>query len=190
MLAAGTGSRFDPSGERFKLTQKLADQRPVIVASLQAITRRVDSLLLVEGERRRELDAALGMLPETIERVHCANARDGMGASLKAAIHASGPTDAWLIALADMPYIRDETIAEVCAALRAGAPIARPFYRGEPGHPVGISASLHAELLALPDHAGAAALLQRHGAGLVRLEMDDAGCVADIDYPTDIRQPL
>ena len=62
----------------------------------------------------------------------------------------------------------------------------RPFYRGGPGHPVGVSGALQAELLALPDHAGAAALLKRHSGGVVRIDVDDAGCVADIDYPSDL----
>lgn len=190
MLAAGTGSRFDPSGERFKLTQKLDDGQPVIVASLRVLHRHVDTMLLVEGERGHELDEALGMLSAPVGRVHCANAYAGMGASVKAGVRASGPTDAWLIGLGDMPYISGDTIAEVVAALRRGTAIARPFYRGKPGHPVGLAHTLRAELLALPDHSGAAELLKRHGDGLVRLDVDDPGCVADIDYPSDIRRSL
>lgn len=186
MLAAGTGSRFDPSGGRFKLTQKLASQQPVIVASLLAMHRHVDAMLIVEGERGHELDESLAMLAAPVERVQCTNARAGMGASLKAGIRASVLTNAWLIGLGDMPYVASDTISKICGALRDGAWLVRPFYRGQPGHPVGIASTLHADLLALPDNTGAVALLKRHDSKLVRIDVEDAGCVMDIDYPSDI----
>lgn len=188
ILAAGCGSRFDPSGQQYKLTQELANQQPVIVASCLALESQVDALMVVDGERGHELDDSLRLFPGRFDRVHCTTARRGMGASLKAAIDASGPTDAWVIGLGDMPYVSGTTIEKICAALRSGALIVRPFYRGRPGHPVGFSSSLQAELLELPDSAGAAVLLKRHSDEVVRIDVDDAGCITDIDYPNDIRQ--
>lgn len=187
VLAAGTGSRFDPSGHRFKLTQTLADHQSVIAASCRALHPYVDTLLVVDGERARELDEPLRLLPFAVQRVHSEDARAGMGASLKSAIRTNGATHAWVIGLADMPYVAGSTIKQICAALRDGAPIVRPFYQGQPGHPVGISAALRDDLLDLPDHTGAAALLKRHSSELWRLDVDDPGCIADIDYPSDIR---
>ncbi len=164
----------------------LADNQPMIVASCNAMFKHVNSLIVVDGERGNELDDSLAQLPFSIQRVHCADARSGMGASLKAGLAASMQADAWVVGLADMPYIADATIAKVCAALRAGSSIVRPFYQGQRGHPVGIAASLRDELLALPDNAGAAKLIQRHPDMVLRLDVDDPGSVADIDYPSDM----
>lgn len=186
VLAAGVGFRFDPSGRRHKLVQKLPDRRPVIVASCAAIAPHVDTLIVVVGERAHELDDSLAQLPVAIQRVYCPDAASGMGASLKAGIRGSGETGAWLIGLADMPFVKDSTTAAVCARLRQGGGIVRPFYRGRPGHPVGILESLREELLDLPDASGAARLMQRHPDDVVRIDVDDAGSVKDIDYPFDL----
>ncbi len=164
----------------------LADNQPMIVASCNAMFKHVNSLIVVDGERGNELDDSLAQLPFSIQRVHCADARSGMGASLKAGLAASMQADAWVVGLADMPYIADATIAKVCAALRAGSSSVRPFYQGQLGHPVGIAASLRDELLTLPDNAGAAKLIQRHPDMVLRLDVDDPGSVADIDYPSDM----
>lgn len=43
----------------------------------------------------------------------CTNADDSMGASLSTAVAASGDVFGWVIALADMPYIRPETIGKI-----------------------------------------------------------------------------
>ena len=48
----------------------------------------------------------------------------------------------WVVALADMPWIRTETIAAVADALARGAMIAAPDYAGVRGHPVGFAATL------------------------------------------------
>lgn len=185
VLAAGQGSRFDPSGQRYKLTEKLSNGQTVIVAACTALINHVDFLVVVEGSRGRELDPFLANM-SALHRVHCAEAERGMGASLKAGILASGLAQAWLIGLGDMPYVASATIAQVCAELRAGAKIVRPFYDDQPGHPVGIAGLLRDELLGLPDQAGAAALIQRHQDKVVRIDVDDPGSVTDIDYPADL----
>lgn len=187
VLAAGLGARFDPSGQRYKLTQQLPNQMPVINAACLALYPYVQNLLIVQGERAHELDQALANLPMPIQRIDCVNAAAGMGASLKAGVRASFTSDAWLIALADMPFIHDATLMAVRHQLRQGATLVRPFYHGQPGHPVGIAKSLRSELLQLADHAGAAQLIKRHPNDLVRIDVLDAGSIRDIDYPADLQ---
>lgn len=186
VLAAGLGSRFDPSGQRYKLVQQLPDKRPIIVASCASMAPHVDTLIVVVGKHAQQLDEALAQLPATVQRVYCRDASSGMGASLKAGIRGSGPTDGWLIGLGDMPFIKDSTIASVCARLRQGAQIVRPFYGGKPGHPVGLARRLREELLDLPDASGAVRLLQRQPEDVARIDVADAGSVMDIDYPSDL----
>jgi len=116
----------------------------------------------------------------------CVNADDGMGTSLSTAVAASGDVAGWVIALADMPYIRPETIVKIAASLAAGAAIVAPAYRGERGHPVGVAARFRAQLEALRGDEGARSVLKQN-AGLIKLiEVDDPGVCHDIDTPDDL----
>ena len=72
------------------------------------------------------------------------------------------------------------------SALRAGAPAAAPCYGARRGHPVGFSAQLRSQLLALDGDTGARAILQRLSDRLVRVAVDDPGILVDIDRPEDL----
>jgi molybdenum cofactor cytidylyltransferase len=108
-----------------------------------------------------------------------------MGHSLVCGVRALTHAAGWIVALADMPRVRPETIATLVARLRAGARIAVPVWDGRRGHPVGFSASCRDELLALRGDSGARALLERHAADVVRVPVDDPGVVQDVDTLED-----
>lgn len=186
ILAAGKGARFDPTGQRYKLAQMLPNKQSVITSACLPLIQHTDSLIIVHGERGDELNNALVNLPAHIRRVRCIHSARGMGASLKCGILASRQAQAWLIGLADMPYLQEDTVNRVTSALRTHACLVRPFYKNRPGHPVGIAAPYLSELLSLPDEAGAAMLLRRHQQNLTRIDVEDAGCVMDVDYPEDL----
>ena len=102
---------------------------------------------------------------EGCETVVCKNADEGMGASLACGVRAAGRADGYLVALADMPFVRTVSIAAVRDALAAGAPLAAPYWRAKRGHPVGISGGFFDQLVALgmdADTLGAAALGAGH----------------------------
>jgi molybdenum cofactor cytidylyltransferase len=109
-----------------------------------------------------------------------------MAATIACGVGATAGARGWLIALADMPWIRPTTIAAVAGAIRAGAPLAAPFYQGRRGHPVGFGAAFGKELCALHGDEGARSLIQCHAGELGRLDCDDAGVLADIDVPADL----
>jgi len=184
VLAAGLGRRFDPCGRRWKLAAPLPDGRPVLRAACEAMLEAVDELLVVCGEHEPEAARVLDGLPLALLR--CPDAGAGMGATLKCGVRAAEPSVGWLVALGDMPFVRAATVGAVGASLRAGARIARPWYDGRPGHPVGFCADLRPELLAIGDAAGAGELIRRHGPETVVLDSDDPGCVRDIDTPADL----
>lgn len=131
-------------------------------------------------------------LRRTLEAVGCeiletGRTARGMGSSLAAGVEASARAAGWVVALGDMPVIRAETIAAVRRALEGGARIAAPFDAGgRRGHPVGFSAELLGELVALDGDAGARAILQRHADAIVRIESEDPGIFIDIDTPQDL----
>jgi molybdenum cofactor cytidylyltransferase len=107
-----------------------------------------------------------------------------MGASLGWGVRSSPVARAWLVVLADMPWIEPQTIARVGRALDGGARIAAPSWRTARGHPVGFAASFYAALSALSGDEGAKAILARHPVELV--PVDDQGVVRDVDRPEDL----
>ena len=162
----------------------LAGQTPVAVAALANLRAAIPHVIAVVRPGVPALENCLSEAGATV--ILCADADEGMGAGLATAVAASGDVAGWVIALADMPYIRSETIGRIAASLAAGAAIVAPAYRGERGHPVGLSARFRAPLEALRGDEGARALLKKN-AGLVELiDVDDPGVCRDIDTPADL----
>jgi len=132
------------------------------------------------------LAAALGAAGARI--VRCANAEEGMGASLACGVAAERDAAGWVVALADMPWIRPATIARVAAAIADGAPVAAVFHDGKRGHPVGFSAACYALLAALTGDEGAKAVVAAHADSLARIDVDDAGTLRDVDTREDLEK--
>ncbi|MFO1316939.1 MAG: nucleotidyltransferase family protein [Burkholderiales bacterium] len=118
--------------------------------------------------------------------VACPRADDGMGASLACAVAAVAEADGWVIALGDMPWIAPATISAVADALRDGAEIAAPAYRGERGHPVGFARPYGPLLTALTGDEGARAIVNARKWAVRLVDVDDAGALRDVDHPADL----
>jgi molybdenum cofactor cytidylyltransferase len=118
--------------------------------------------------------------------VPCANAGDGMGASLACGVKATRDAAGWIVALGDMPWIGESTIARVVEAIADGAMVASPFHRGLRGHPVGFGAACFGELAALSNDDGAKSVVAAHRDSLVRIDVDDPGTLRDVDRPDDL----
>jgi molybdenum cofactor cytidylyltransferase len=180
LLAAGSSRRFGSN----KLLHPLADGTLMAVAAARtlvavsgnamAVVRQEDVLLMKE------------LAAEGLGVTVCKDAHRGMGASLASGIRATLQADGWIIALADMPYIRTSTITAVYEALRDGAPLVAPVHAGERGHPVAIGGLFREQLLMLRDDFGARKLLNRYDRSLKCIQIDDPGILQDIDIPADI----
>jgi len=181
LLAAGASKRFGSD----KLMHPLAGQTPVALAALANLRAAIPQVIAVVRPGVPQLANRLSEAGATV--ILCVNADEGMGASLATAVAASGDVAGWVIALADMPYIRPETIAKIAASLAEGADIAAPTYRGERGHPVGFSARFRAELEALSGDEGARSVIKEHASLVKLIEVDDPGVCRDIDTPDDLR---
>jgi molybdenum cofactor cytidylyltransferase len=182
LLAAGTGSRFDPEGLRNKLLAPLPNG---IAVAHEAAHR----LLLVVPRVIAVVRPGAETLAHTLNEAGCdvvfaADAVRGMGASLAAAIEADTEGESWIVALADMPRIAVSTIEAVARELDAGKPLVAPFFEGQRGHPVGFGLGHRKALLALDGDAGARALLTSQA--LTRIDVDDPGILRDIDTPADL----
>jgi len=179
---AGTGSKFESDPN----SANSADS--VGVAACRHLLAAVPTVVAVVRPDDTALAAALAAVGARV--VRCARADDGMGASLACGAQASNEADGWVVALADMPWIRPETIAHVAAAIAGGAVIAAPFHRGARGHPVGFGRTCGAALAALTADEGAKAIVAAHREALVRIDVDDPGILRDVDAQGDLCGPL
>jgi molybdenum cofactor cytidylyltransferase len=189
LLAAGRGSRF--GGDKLIAPLRTAALgvpagTPLGVAAARNLVAALpDSVAVV----RPGDDALSRLLAATgVRLVECASADDGMGTSLACGVAAAADADAWVVALADMPWIDPATIVKVADALRAGANITAPALRGRRGHPVGFSRLHHAALAALTGDLGARGVVEANTANIVQIDSDDAGILADVDRPQDLRR--
>lgn len=181
LLAAGASERFGAD----KLTQMLPDGVAVAARACRNLLAGCDDVLAVVRPGREALAALLQAEGARVK--YCPDAGLGMGASLAFGVQAAADAEGWLIALADMPWIRPATLAAVAAALRSGAPIAAPCWQGRRGHPVGFARQLGRELTALTGDAGAKAVIQAHLGRLHVIDCDDPGILRDIDKPDDLK---
>lgn len=161
VLASGRGERFLAAGGATHKLQALLGDQTVLAHTLDAVR-------------------ASG-LPWHLEEA----SHPGMGDSIAAAVRATAHAEGWLILPADLPLVLPETLRLVAAAPEAQT-VVRPVYQGRQGHPVRFARTCAEALMALGGVSGAAAVVRRHR--LWTVEVDDPGCVTDIDTPEDLAQ--
>ncbi|MBO9353722.1 NTP transferase domain-containing protein [Bordetella petrii] len=193
LLAAGEGLRYRAARRALrdaahKLLAPLPDGRPVAQASASTLLAALPDTIAVVADRPPELPALLSRLGCSI--LQAPPAPRGMGVSLAAAARhllarpaPAGQLPGCAVALADMPWVRPETLRLV---LRHAARdrIVVPLCQGRRGHPVVFGGDYLPELAELDGDTGARGLLQRHGA--LEVECDDTGVLYDVDVPTDL----
>ena len=186
LLAAGAGARFGGGKLMAALpaaSHGVAAGTPIGVAACLHLVAALPRVIAVV----KPGDAALAdRLRETgADVIVCDRAQEGMGVSLAAAVRHGADCDGWVVALADMPWIAPASIAAVADALRTGASIATPVYRGERGHPVGFARIHFAALTALTGDEGAKRVVAAHGPPAL-VTVDDPGVLRDVDRPGDL----
>lgn len=183
LLAAGQASRFRAATGRDKLAEPIPlglpyAGIPVIAVALSALRPAVDEVIAVIDRNNKR---AIGL----VEALGCTAlpcASSGTGESIALGVKARPDAAGWLVALADMPFIRTETIRAVARGL-AAADLVAPVYHGQRGHPVAFGSVHRAALEALTGDQGARSLLA--DARPLLIETDDHGILADIDSPDD-----
>jgi len=184
LLAAGKSQRFGSN----KLLHPVTDNAPMLLVSAQKLANVLPGSVAVIN---RELVPYTDQLEQLGLRVVVNEHADrGMGSSIACGVLASQDAPGWLIALADMPYIKTETIALLANKLGNGADIVAPLLnnRGEQrrGHPVGFSQRYKDELLALDDDVGARHVIANHKSELELVPTHDTGVTVDVDQEIDI----
>jgi molybdenum cofactor cytidylyltransferase len=184
LLAAGSAKRFGSD----KLLHPLRHGVPIAVQSARHLRKELPHVVAVLRPGSEKLADLLKA--EGCGTTVCENADEGMGASLACAVRAAGAADGYLVALADMPFVRPSSIAAVRDALADGATIAAPYFRTRRGHPVGINGRFFDQLIGLGGDEGARSLLASHETGLVKVPVGDPGVIRDIDQPGDLAPPI
>ncbi len=180
VLAAGSGSRFG------------SDKRLAKLGEETLLERTLGNITPVFGKRvlvlRPDDDALGSRFAEDWQIVLAVDAGKGMGHSLAAAMTCTSGWNGAVIALADMPFIKTATYHAVRAGLTA-TNLVVPYYREQRGNPVGIGKRYFAELAELQGDQGARALLQQHAAAVLRVDVEDAGILRDIDTRAALDAP-
>jgi len=184
LLAAGLGTRFDPSGLHNKLLATLPDGTPVVFQSARRLLSVVAEVVAVVRPSAKKLADVLN--EAGCEVIFSADAERGMGATLAAAVRATSEAEGWIVALGDMPWIDPVSIEAVARPLDAGAALVAPFYRGKRGHPVGFGAAHGATLAALDGDAGARRVFS--AATPLMIDVDDPNVLRDVDLPSDLQE--
>ena len=180
LLAAGFSRRFGTN----KLLQPLADGIPMALIAARHLRAAVPNVLAVVNPGDpllAQLLAEDGFLVTV-----CPRAEDGMGTSLAWAVRQVPQASAWVVALADMPFIRSETITQVADAIERPTTLAAPVFHGRRGHPVGFGGAYFEALARLTGDEGARSILRNHAEQVRWLACEDPGILKDIDTPADL----
>ena len=183
ILAAGQSKRMGQA----KLLLPWGEQTilETTIAHLKASNAR--DLLLVSGGYRQ----AVEQLAEKHEVPIVYNPQFAIGemlSSLQTAVAhltiSPSPPDAILIMLGDLPFITTEIINQIIACYQAqDTAVVAPVHNGRRGHPVLLSASLFASLIALPAGSAPRDLLKKQQQETTFLEIDTDVILRDIDTP-------
>lgn len=183
VLAAGRGRRFGSD----KRIARLSDGQGLLATAVARAQRHFGQLYVVL--RDDDEPQALGLGPHT-QIVRCADADQGMGTSLAAAITQVAALDsqasAVAVLLGDMPWLADQTLQRLVQAADI-AQIVFPVHKGSRGHPVIFGRKYWPQLQALKGEQGARTILQAHAHACVGLDVDDPAVLLDVDCPQALR---
>ncbi len=184
LLAAGRSTRMGATNKLLLSVDGVPMVRRVAGALAGA---GLDATLAVLGHESDQVAAAL---PPSFASVVNWDFEEGMGRSLAVGVRAlDAGVDGVLVALADTPWLRTETVRSVVAAFRARpeqASIIAPRCAGRRGHPMIFAATHRPRLEACRGDEGAKALLQAHGRAIHWVDVEDEGIWRDVDRPQDV----
>lgn len=182
LLAAGNSKRFGSD----KLMHPFQDGTTVALATARNLIVAVPESIAIIKKEQQELASSLSALG--LKVIENPMAEEGMGTSLAVGINAKHDADGWLIALADMPWVKSKTILTLADRLEKGASIVAPSYDQKRGHPVGFSSNWRNELLSLRGDKGARQLLNDNSDTVRLMATNDSGVLSDIDVPEDLHR--
>lgn len=180
LLAAGFSHRYGSQ----KLLAPVWGDTCIAELACRHLLEATDRVIGVVRPEQGELADVL--MKAGAEVTNFAEANRGMGATLSFGVRSSPEAMGWLIALADMPLIKVDTLRVLSKALRSGSSLVMPSYNGKRGHPVGFSNVHYAALARLDGDEGARSIIMEQTGSSTLISLDDPGILYDIDTPEDL----
>ncbi len=181
VLAAGRGVRMGTQKLLLPLGGRTIMEKVVDVA----LASKVNEVIVVLGYRAEEVANVLAGKP--VRLVVNQDYARGQSTSLIAGVKAACPEAAALMfILADQPFLTTALINRLIEVYQTSAClVTRPVFKGRPGHPVLLDASLIPELLTLEGDTGAREIVARYRDQVVLVPVTDGTMLVDIDTPED-----
>jgi molybdenum cofactor cytidylyltransferase len=186
VLAAGDSTRMGTA----KAVLPDARGRPFVARLVRTFQAAgIEEVVVVTGTAHDAIVAALdheGVRPPRV--VRNSDPSRGQLSSLWTGLDALQPLEleAILMTPVDVPLVKEDTVRTVVEAWRRRrAPIARPVMGDRHGHPVLFDRTMFAELRRAPLGEGAKAVVHGHQDQLLNIEVDDEGCLTDVDTRAD-----
>lgn len=180
LLAAGQSTRFGAA----KLGYELDFSLPMGVLSAKKLTAAgIDTVVVVSTLTDSLIPHYRSLGAQVVVNKR---ADEGMSTSIVCGVATHPHYQAWIIALADMPFIQATTYAEMVKYLSQNHAIVAPSFAGRRGHPVGFQQKFKSDLLALSGDKGASSVLEAYSKDLYLFPTQDEGVVQDIDRLEDL----
>ena len=184
LLAAGFSRRFNGC----KLAARLNDGENLFTHSLKSVRSVFADILIIGREALLEqgvYDSANGL-----DIVLNPDAAQGMGSSLACGARMiPGDWQCAAICLADMPQLSPATLQQLIEQAREDR-IILPVHNSKPGHPVIFGAQFFAALQQCRGDSGARQVIKTHQDAVIRIPVDDAGILQDIDDRDSLQRLL
>lgn len=178
------------------LSSRMGEFKPLLEIGGKSMARRVAELMgnagaspviVVTGHRHEELEAHLaGDGVRFIRNPDYASTQQLKSLQL-ALKELPGDCERVLVSPADIPLVRQDTVAHLLAA---EGDFIRPRCGERTGHPVALSAGLIPGLLGYDGPGGLKGAIQRSGCAVRDVVVDDPGVLMDNDTPADFRRTL
>ena len=195
ILAAGDSTRMG----RPKALLPDAEGRPFVARLVRTFgAAGVRDVIVVTGSLHAAIADALAADQPAIAPTLVNNPQPALGqvSSLWMGLDAAARpgVEGILMTLVDIPLVRASTIQSIIDAwTRSRAPIVRPAVGDRHGHPVLFDRSVFDALRHAPITEGARAVVHANADRIVNVQVDDEGCLLDVDTPADyeavIRRP-
>ena len=161
-----------------------AGETTLIAAAFDCLAGHCDRMIVVVGHDGRSIVDALGKRAfETVQSDADAPMFESIRAGLSAAVRQDGVKVVFLHP-ADHPKVEAATMQLLIEAQRTNPQAAiMPEYDGKGGHPVLIPINLAEAIEAYDGEGGLRAFWEMHPDTAIRVAVDDAWVVADVDTP-------
>jgi len=189
LLAAGNSSRMN----KWKM-EVVVNELPILFHSLKKLLTVCEEIILVGGKNFDKLNELIQKYPnetgKPIRVILNKNYEQGMFSSIKAGVESAG-NDSIFIALADMPFVKDETYQKLKTSFESRndfdyiqPALMREDGKQKKGHPILMNTYISTAIKGESPHATLRDVLKKFKCEV--LSTTDEGVVFDIDTPEDL----